>query len=255
MADEPRGAGDRLVHLLKLVADGPRRFTLSDIAARARLPQSSTHRLLQVLVRSGLVERGSGQTYRTGRELHRMASHLVSRFDLTRSARPFLEQLVADWQETSVLCAYSPTARQAIIADVVLTPHPLRFAVEPGLEISLPWGSMGRAVLAFLPSSEIEAIVRAAKAGPLTGKPRSSRLELESELVRIRADRASRYYDPQIDIAGIAAPVFGADGDILGCIGVTMPSKRYRLHEENELLAAVRSAAERLTEQAIISHS
>lgn len=255
MVDVPRGAGDRLIHLLKLVADGPRRFTLSDIAARAGLPQSSTHRLLQVLVRSGLVERGTGQTYRPGRELHRMASQLVAQFDLTRSARPLLEQLVADWHETSVLCAYSPTARRAIIADVVLTPHPLRFAVEPGLEISLPWGSLGRAVLAFLPSSEIEAVVREARSGPLTGRPRSPRLELESDLARIRTERASRYYDPQIDIAGIAAPVFGADGDILGCIGVTMPSKRYRLHEEDDLLAAVRSAAERLTEQAAISHS
>jgi len=255
MTDVPRGAADRLAYLLKLVATGPARFTLSDIAERAALPQSTAHRLMQALVRTGLVERGAGQSYRPGRELHRIASQLVSRFDLVRSSRPLLDQLVADWQETAVLCTYSPTRQLAIIADAVLTPHPLRFAVEPGVEISLPWGSLGRAVLAFLPPGEIETIIRESAVGPLTGRPRSPRAELELELGAIRINRYSRYYDPAIDIAGIAAPVFGGEGEILGCIGVTMPSKRYQLHLEDDLVLAVLAAAAQVSELAAISHS
>jgi DNA-binding IclR family transcriptional regulator len=253
MAEPPRGAADRIAYLLKLIASGPPRFTLGELAERARLPASSVHRLLQGLLRSGLVERGSGQTYRQGRELHRMASHLVANFDLVRSARPLLHELVAKWQETAVLCVYSPVSRKAVIADVVDTSNPLRFAVERGREISLPWGSLGRAILAFLPSGEIEAIMRESTLGPLTGRPRSTRSEMEDALVQIRADGLARYFNPDHDIAGISGPVFGGEGEILGCIGVTMPSRRFQLHLEDDLAIAVREAAERLSEQARVA--
>jgi DNA-binding IclR family transcriptional regulator len=166
-----------------------------------------------------------------------------------------LERLVVDWQETAVLCAYNPVERKSIIADVVLTPHPLRFAVEPGVEISLPWGSLGRAVLAFLPPGEIEAIIRESRIGPLTGRPRSPRPEIDKDLAAIRAQRCSRYFDPTIDIAGVSAPIFGLENEILGCLGVTMPSKRYHLHREDDLLLSVRAAADVVSEQAAISHS
>lgn len=255
MPDLPRGAGDRLAYLLKLVASGPASFSLGELAERARLPASSVHRLLQSLLRSGLVERGRGQSYRPGRELHRLASQLVANFDLTRSARPLLEALVDQWHETAVLCVYSPKSRRAIIAEIAVTPHPLRFAVERGGEISLPWGSLGRAILAHLPSGEIEAIMRETTAGPLSGRPRPTKQEMEAELAAIRAEGYARYYDPRYDIAGIASPVFGADREILGCIGVTMPSKRYQLHREDDLALSVREATIRLSEQAAISHS
>ena len=172
MNQTPSGSGERLIHLIKLIASGPHNFSLGEFAARAALPTSSVHRLLKILEKTGLVERGSGQSYRRGRELHRIASQLVSRFDLARSARPLLQDLVDRFQETAVLCTYNPAARRAVVAEVVLTPHPLRFNIEKGQEISLPWGSMGRAILAFLPRSETEMVMRTEHTGPLTGRPR-----------------------------------------------------------------------------------
>ncbi len=255
MSEAPSGAAERLAYLLTLVASGPPRFALSELAERAGLPQSSVHRLLKVMLRFGLVERGSGQAYRPGRELHRMASQLVSRFDLVRSAKPMLQELVENWHETAVLCTYSPLSKMAIIADVVHTPNPLRYAVERGGEIALPWGSLGRAVLAYLPRGEQEAIIRQSHTGPLTGRPRSVRSELEADLAAIRKNKVSRYYDPLIDIAGIAGPIFGAEGEILGCIGVTMPSKRYQVHLEDDLAIAVSKVATELSDQAAILQS
>ena len=254
MADLPRGSADRLIHLLKLIAAGPYHFSLGDLAARAQLPASTVHRLLQVLLRAGLTERGPGQSYRVGRELYRIASQLVARFDLTRSAHPLLEQLVSEWHETAVLCAYSPAARRAVIADVVMTPHPLRFSVEKGNAIELPWGSIGRAILAFLTPGEIEAVLRDAKVGPISGRSRPPRDEMEGELAAIRKDGFARYFNPGFDLAGIAAPVFGSGHEILGCIGVTMPSRRYRQHAQDQLALAVRDAARELSSLAVVSH-
>lgn len=251
----PIGSAGKIIYLLKLIVAGPHQFSLGDLAGRAQLPVSSVHRLLQEMVRSGLIERGKDQSYRTGRELHRLASQIVSRFDLTRSAHPLLEKLVEDWQETAVLCAYSPVGRNAVIADAVLTPHALRFAVEKGQEVSLPWGSLGRAILAFLPAGEIEAVMREAKAGPITGQPRSPRPEIHQDLHEIRANGFSRYYNPDNDIAGIASPIFDGTGAVLGCVGVTMPSQRYQLHIEDDLALAVRASASKLSERASIAQT
>jgi IclR family acetate operon transcriptional repressor len=255
MNQAPSGSGERLIHLIKLIASGPHNFSLGEFAARANLPTSSVHRLLKTLERTGLVERGAGQSYRPGRELHRIASQLVSRFDLARSARPLLQDLVDRFHETAVLCAYSPTARRAVVAEVVLTPKPLRFNIDKGLEVALPWGSLGRAVLAFMPPSEIEMVLRAEHAGPLTGIARPARGEIEAELDNIRARGYARYCEPQLDLAGIAAPVFNGNREVLGSLGVIMLSSRFSSDVEDTLAAALKVAAADLSQQAAISHS
>jgi DNA-binding IclR family transcriptional regulator len=255
MNEGPRGSAERVVHLLKLIASGPHHFTLGQLAERAHLPASTVHRLLQSLLTAGIVERGPRQNYRPGRELHRLASQLVGRFDLARSARPLLEELVEQWHETAVLCIYSPTRHRAIIAEAVHSPHALRFNIEQGGEIELPWGSLGKAILAHLPAGEIEAIFRETGCGPLTGRPRMTRDELAADLEAVRKQGVARYVDPSFDLAGIAAPISGADEEILGCIGVIMPRSRYRAHLQDDLGLAVSKAARELSGLAAISHS
>lgn len=255
MNQSPKGSAERTVHLLKIIASGPYRFSLGELAERADLPLTTVHRLLQALIASGLVERGPHQSYRPGRELHRLASQLVSQFDLSRCARPLLSELVEQWQETAVLCVYLPAKRKAIIAEARHSPHPLRFNVEKDKEIELPWGSLGKAILANLQEGEIEAVYRETGCGPLTGRPRSQRAALFEELSEIRKTGVARYTDPGFDLAGMAAPIFGAEGITLGCIGVTMPISRYHVHLEDDLAAAVRAAASELSALATISHS
>lgn len=255
MTTVPSGSAGRLAYLLKLVAAEPHAFTLGQITERSSLPASTVHRLLQEMCKAGLVERTAGQRYKPGRDLYLMASQLVSRFDLARSARPFLEALVERWKETVVLCAYSPVRHDAVIADAELTPNPLRYAVEIGRVVELPWGSLGRAILANLRPSEIQAVLRATKVGPISGRTVPPWAELESALATIREQGYSRFYDAENDIAGIASPIFGADGEVLGCLGVTMPSKRYQVHLEDDLSLAVRDAARAVSERARIAQS
>ena len=241
------GTGPRLIFLLRLIAEGGQSFTLKEIAARANLPPSSVHRLLQVLTRAGMVERGSRQSYGPGRELYRMASLLRGRFDLGRAARPLLERLWSQWQETTVLCLYNPTSRTGSIVDVVLTTHPLRFAIEIGMELALPWGSLGQAMLAQLALADVDAVLRTATTGPLSGRPLPPRAEILADLERVREHGYADYFDPNYDVAGVAAPLFGPGQALIGCLGITMPSQRFELHDRADMTAAVRAAAGELS--------
>jgi DNA-binding IclR family transcriptional regulator len=177
-----------------------------------------------------------------------MASLLRTRFDLGRAARPFLERLWSQWQETTVLCVYNPTSRTGSIVDVLLTTHPLRFAVEIGLELALPWGSLGQAMLAQLGPADVDAVLRKATTGPLSGRPLPPRVEILADLERIRAQGYADYFDPNYDVAGVAAPLFGAGEALIGCLGITMPSQRFELHDRVDMTAAVRAAAGELSD-------
>jgi DNA-binding IclR family transcriptional regulator len=246
--DDGSGSGTRLIALLRLIAESGESLSLKEIAEKSGLPPSTAHRLLQILGRSGMVERGSRQSYGPGRALYRMASIVRARFDPVRFARPFLERLWHRFDETAVLCIYNPTSRTGTVIDALLTTHQLRFAVEVGMELALPWGSLGQAILAHLPAGDIEMVLRSATRGPLSGRPIASRTEVLSGLAAIRERGYADYYDPSYDVAGIAAPLFGANAALFGCLGITMPSQRFELHERGEMVAAVHDAAAELSE-------
>jgi DNA-binding IclR family transcriptional regulator len=244
----PRGSAARLVAILAAIAGIGPSFTLKELCAQVRLPPSTVHRLLRVLLRSNLVERGKGQGYRPGRELYRLASLLRTRFDLNQAARPLLERLWSRWQETAVLCVYNPAARRAAVADVVLTRHPLRFMIEPGFELALPWGSLGRALLAHLSEEDMDAVLATSTTGPLSGRPLPKRSVLRSELSRIRASGVAAYFDPAFELAGVAAPVFGSGGRLFGCIGIIMPTRRFDQQAAPGMSKGVLGVARELSE-------
>jgi DNA-binding IclR family transcriptional regulator len=96
-------------------------------------------------------------------------------------------------------------------------------------------------------------VLRTEHAGPLTGMPRPTRDELEVEFEHVRQHGFASYREPKLDSAGVAAPVFSGENEILGCLGVITLSSRFSLTMEQEVAAALRAAAQDLSQQAAIS--
>lgn len=247
-AQETQGSGPRLLKLLQAIAAGEREFALKDAAARTHLPPSTVHRLLAFLVKADMVERAGPRMYRIGAELFRVASLIEQKFDVQRIARPFLEELWTQWQETCSFCLYMPATRSASVVETLRSPHPLQFVIDPHTEVSLAWGSMGCSILAHLPKEDVEAVLSRDRRGPLSGKTLPSRKSFRQELEVIRKRGIAVYEDRSLNIAGVTAPVFGASGSVIGSIGVTMPASRFREATRAEMSATVLSRAQRLSE-------
>jgi DNA-binding IclR family transcriptional regulator len=247
-AADARGAAVRTLRLLQCLAEGEREFSLKELAERAGFAPSTAHRLLSVWVRNGLVERAGSKAYRLGPELFRLASLVLQKFDVQRLARPCLEELWTEWQETASLCLYRPATLRAHVADSIRTPHPLQMVFEPQAEISLAWGSMGRVILAHLSREDADTVLAQNRTGPLSGKPLPSRQRLREELRQIQQRGFAVYEDKSLNIAGVSAPVFGQDGAVLGCLAVTLPATRFRLPLRRGLSGAVVKRARRLSE-------
>lgn len=247
-SEKVEGSGRRLLLLLELIAGFETEFSLKELTARSHLPMTTVHRLLQILLEADMVERGPGQGYRAGVKLLRLASMLLKDLDPHDAAQPFLRQLWHDWQETAVFAVYRPQTRTATVVDAIAAPHPLRFVIERYTEISLPWGSFGRAILAYLPPQESEAVIAARPKSPLTGRAPPPNQELMEELARVRREGVAVYVDLSIDVAGIAAPVFGAHRSVIGCIGLAMPGSRYGDYDKAAICKAISDAARQVSE-------
>jgi DNA-binding IclR family transcriptional regulator len=242
------GAGARTVRLLQCVAEMGEEFSVTALARRLELAPSTVHRLLQPVVSTGMIERSGVDSYRPGRELFRMASLLVQRFDVRGIVRPILRALWTEWQETCSLCLYDSASHTAKVVDTIASAHPLQYVIDPAATLSLAWGSLGRSILAYLPDEHVDIVLAASKRGPLSGKKAPPRAEMLAELRRIRRRGYARYEDRAVlNIAGIAAPVFSGHSAVLGSIGVTMPATRFRSCDSRALAEAVVAAAARVS--------
>jgi DNA-binding IclR family transcriptional regulator len=246
-----RGSGARSMALLKLVAEFGGEFSLSDIAARAGLPVSSVHRLMRSLIEADLVERARAQAYRPGAEFFSIARLLLKKADKSHVARPLLQELWDQWHETSAFCLYQPHSARALVVDTIQTPHPLRYVLEPHTEISLVWGSLGRAILAFMPPQERDAAIDTSpRTGPLSGARLPAKRVLTAELAEVKERGVAIYQNVALDLAGIAAPVRQSDGTLVGSIGIIMPNSRFRARSATAMVRSVQSATRRFTESA-----
>lgn len=248
MKEARQGSGARTIALLKILAEHSGALTLSELAEGADVPASSVHRLLQPLLREGMVERGEGQSYQIGREFLRLAGLALKQVELGTLARPILRELWEVCGETCAFCVYKPRVRKAHVVEVVETANPLQFVLEPFAELSLTWGSLGRAILAFLPEAEIAAAVAAAQPSPFTGAPPPGRAELLPVLAETRRQGYAYYRSESLDVAGVAAPVWRADGTLVGSLGVTQPATRLSADDVPLLAERVRTASERLSD-------
>ncbi len=233
------GTVARAVAVLRAVAESGDGTQIKRISADLRLPASTVHRLLDLLIREGMVERDEeAPTYRAGREFLRLSSVVASRHPLQAIAAPLLEQAVAALNETAYLCLYLPREHRLTFAAHVESTHPLGYRVRSHEPQTLLTGASGRSILAFLPPDEVGAVfAREGLAGPVDAAP---------DLAAIRARGYALSLGQRIAGAvGIFAPVFGPGGRVTGSLGFTIPEQRFDPAREAEFAhEACRLAAE-----------
>jgi len=241
------GTVARAIAVLRAVAESGGGTQIKRVSAQLQLPASTIHRLLELLMREGMVERDEAvPIYRVGPEFFRLASVVSNEHPLQAIATPFLEQAVAVSNETAYLCMYLPRERRLTFATGVESPHTLGYRVRTNEPQSLLTGASGRSILAWLAADDLEAVLaREGQAAGASDEAGESRTGLASDLASIRARGYALSFGQRIAGAvGIFAPVFNASGRVTGSLGYTIPEHRYDAAREPEFASnACRLAA------------
>ncbi|WP_347108890.1 IclR family transcriptional regulator [Paenarthrobacter sp. S56] len=84
---------DRVVRVIEAFPEGVTSLQLSELADRAGLPLSSTHRLVRQLAGHGLLDSGAGGTVRLGLRLWELVNRNSPTLALRQAAMPFMEDI------------------------------------------------------------------------------------------------------------------------------------------------------------------
>jgi DNA-binding IclR family transcriptional regulator len=216
----------RAFDILKAISAQPAGASLSEIAARAALPKSTTSRMLSTLAVVGAVEKlEHGEGYRLGDELVALVAGLPYPRNLIAIARPHLQMLSQATGETLTLSV--PEGDCVRYIDQINSPRALKVQDWTGDRYPMHAVSDGKLFLAL--ASE-DMIVRYLQQ-PLQRFTRNTFASAAALRKELRAIRKKGYawtngeYDE--DIAGVAAPVFDGDGRIVAAVCLFGPMFRW----------------------------
>ena len=213
-------------------------LTLSDVARRAGLPVSTTHRLLKEWVAWGGLVRGDDGRYRVGLKLWRLGVRQPTARRLRELALPYLEDLleatgehvhlaVRDGLGVIYLERLSGAGAISVISDV-------------GARLPLHATGVGLVLLAHA-SPEVLEEVLAAQPRKFLPNTLTGERELRSRLANIRATGISVSIEELTRGAfSVAAPVRDAGGEVVAAVSIIAHAER---RDETQFALGVRMAA------------
>lgn len=242
------GTVHRVVRLLGVLASSGGSVGVSDISQALGLPVSTVHRLLNLLRAEGIVEfQPASRKYGIGTELFRISAQVAEIMPLSGLARPILDRLAAEYDETIILGLYLPGHLAMTFAACAEGSHALQYRIDLHELMPLGWGASGKSILAYLDESTIATVLDQMQPSPASSQAAPDREILLSQLADVRRKGYAISNGEKLAGAqGIAAPFTGS-GDLRGCICLTAPATRMAGHDLDQIGLRLIAAARELS--------
>lgn len=219
---------NRLLGLIGAIARADDGLTLARLSAELDAPKSSLLLLLRPLVAMGYLSHSAAR-YRLGAAMFRLASDVLSLQSFPKLIRPCMEALVARTRESVFLATIDRERKVVTYVERIESPQAVRYSVPAGTTRALYPSAAGRALLAFQDEAWREKYLRTVRLLPLTGRTVVDRAALKKEIDAIRRAGVAITEGEAVDgAAGIAAPVFGAGGEVAHALLIGAPIARFR---------------------------
>ncbi|MGE5482650.1 MAG: IclR family transcriptional regulator [Bacteroidota bacterium] len=203
-----------------------RALGVGEIAVKIGLPKATVHRMLITLVDGGYLERDlHTEKYRLGLRLFQLGYLVQSRAELRMEARPYLERLGQETQESVYLSLLVGIHR--VVIDKVESPLPIRHDITLGESLPVHVGASGKALLAFLAPERLDSILGRLRLEQVTPNTITDPEVLRRELAEVRRRGYAFSSDERfVGSSSVAAPILGVTGEVVASLGVVGPSVR-----------------------------
>lgn len=216
---------ENAVHVLELLGE-ERALGVSDISRRLAIAKSSTHDILSTLLSAGLVERDAERgLYALGIHLFELGNLARANLELRRVALPHLRALNEALDETVHLTVLDQD--EALYVECYESTKRLRTYSVIGVRAPLHCTAVGKAMLAFQESAEVDRITRGKGLRRFTAQTITSAARLREEL-RAIASRGWAVDDMEHEegVRCVGAPIRDHEGRVFAAISVSGPSQR-----------------------------
>jgi IclR family acetate operon transcriptional repressor len=232
----------RAVSILRAAAAHPGGETASALSRAAGLPWATTLRLIRTLEEEGFLTRVDGDRYVVGFDLIRLVRDRDYTDLISPLARPALERLAAEVEETVNLTLVDRDGRMEVVEQI----DPDRLIVTTtwtGRPYPLHASSIGKLLLATSDDAALESVL----AEPLERLAARTIVEpaaLRTELGRIRELGYSEAVDELEDgLAALSVGINDRGGRLVTMVSVSGPSFRFDAAARDAALVPLREAA------------
>jgi DNA-binding IclR family transcriptional regulator len=225
--------------VLKAFTDQQMEWGVNELARYLDVPVSSLHRILKILKNEGILEVSSESgKYRFGLEMVRMASVISAKIDIKNVARPCMKRLSNVLNESVYLAIYHPQHKKMSFIDSVHSSNVFQYVLEIGVLQPLYIAASGKVILAFLNSTEIEAVFQEAD----INEEEEKGIRKEIELIYSQG-YALTSNERNIGAFGIGAPIFNASQEVMGSIISVIPLNNFNENKKDTIIRHVKEEA------------
>lgn len=216
----------RTVQVLHELAVSGQGVALAALAARLQLPKTSLFRLLRSLEQGGYVSSSNG-VHQVGPQAIKLGVALVRNREFPNCARPALEWLAGQSNETVILGTFDDSQTQIVYIEVIEPSNPLRFSIKSGLTKPLYSSAMGQALVAYMPPERRAQYLESVQFQRLASGTISGVSALKRKAREIRASGIAVSVDGMFDgVYSIAAPLVDAAGQVRAGVSISAPGTR-----------------------------
>lgn len=244
-ADQPRRsrrvqAVDHAIDVLEALAETPRGMTLSALAQQVELSKAAVHHLLVTLETRRIVVRDLElPRYRLGWALYELGMHVTRSVDLTRIARPFLDELAARTGESALLGIRDGV--DVLYLDRGDAPSGFRMVATAGRRSPLYATASGKVLLAFSDDPALFDEVTRAGLARLTDSTITQVSTLRGELAEVRRRGYSTcWQEREVGLCSLAVPIRDYSGAVVASLAIAGPDSRLNVTTLNQHLAPLR---------------
>lgn len=226
---------ERGLRILETIALSGGTMTLAEMVRRTDLHRSTAHHLLQTLVSFGYLHQDrQTRGYELTAKLFRLTARVWTPEQIGRIAEPVTAELAAVTGEGVSVAAYH---KGSIIIVAKCDPgNPFRIAEDIGKPRPIHASAVGKAIAAFLPDAERNAIAARLTYERLTPRTIVTRQAFEAEMRRIQTTGyAVDDEEHHEGVRCIAAPIYSYAGHAVACLCVLGPKVRMTRHKLKEL--------------------
>ena len=221
---------------------------VSEASRHLGVARSTAHRLLAELAHHGFVQQvPDTRTYTAGPALVEVGLAALRESDVRVTARPFIEELVRELDETVHLVTLR--GAQVLFVDCVEGTRALRAASRTGTELPAHCTAGGKALLAEFPAEHVRELYPGKRLEQMTPNSIGTLPALLAEL----ADVGERAYavnheESEAKLRAVAVAIKDARGHARAAITLAAPDHRLTPAMEAGIAASMRKTADRITQ-------
>jgi DNA-binding IclR family transcriptional regulator len=225
----------RAFAILELFNDSRPTLSVSEIASLTGLNRGTAYRFCRTLRELGYLDPIGPRLFRPGLKVLSLSHGALASRDLPDLALPHLRDLQRSTNETVNMALLD--GEDVVYVSRVLSDNLLMLRLYVGSRLPAYATSLGRAIMAFLPQDQVNAILDATDLRPFTEHTIVDRGRLLAELDQIRTQGyAVIQQEVVLGLTGIAAPIFGDLHLPVAAINLSVP-RLLRPDEISDVLA------------------